>query len=414
MSVKITGYNNTHKEGTLYLFSGNDIVETLIGHFTKEEIDSIIDERNNPKPATVEVPEPTLEESKEELEELEEKLEEELEGELATFNGTANQEAPVTTEEMKELSEKTFEERVEEKINKAFDSDCSKYQEEIATLKKQNEDLDLKFQAVSHSKDLLEAELGKREKAYKELVETQNKKLEELNALKEQNQDLIKKCDVFESQNKLKDSEIEDLKRKISVKHSEQGIQEQLIPVPLASIPVKAESVLPGYFFTEISRLRFSKLALEIMKDTIGNLTVATVIKHEVKDEGLKNIKPFIITGSPEDLDKEYFNRASGPIEQVQELVDNSAEFLKAKELAEKESAAKKAVDDKIKKAEEAVNKLIKDDKIEDKDKAKVVKAVDALKKLDNENQVAKKALALLNPETSLFDSESEEKSTNQ
>src|SRR5690606_4726465 len=149
-SVKITGYNNTYKEGTLYLFSGDDIVETLYGNFTKEEINAIIESRNNPKPVVEEAktselfsPEPTVEESKEEL---------------ATFNGTANQDPPVTREEMQEMtnseSDKSFQERVEEKIDKAFDSDCSKYQEEIATLKKENEDLELKFQAVSDSKDL--------------------------------------------------------------------------------------------------------------------------------------------------------------------------------------------------------------------------------------------------------------------
>lgn len=413
MSVKITGYNNTHKEGTLYLFSGNDVVETLLGNFSKEEIDAIIEKRNNPEPVFEEIPEPELFSSEPTVEEPGD--------ELATFNGTANQDAPVTREEMKAISdstserqlmfpekeseetqqEKTFEERVEEKFAQALESsvDVSKYENEIESLNKEN------------SRLLLEIE--RKDKVYSELVDIQKKIASELQASKKENQDLIRKSDDLESQNKNfqvsikeKDSEIEKLKG--FVKHLESTqqsnpVQEQVIPVPLANIPVQAEVVMSGEFFSSIAKVKFQEIGLTIIKDTVGNLTVATSVKHEVKDESLKHIKPFIITGTPADLDKEYFTRATNPIQEVQGLIDNSAEFLKAKELAEKESAVKKAGDDKIKKAEEAVSKLIKDDKVEDKDKAKLTKAVDALKKLDSENSIAKKALALLSPENSLF-----------
>lgn len=387
MSVKITGYNNTHKEGTLYLFSGNDVVETLLGNFSKEEIDAIIEKRNNPEPVVEETPETELFSPEPTVEEPEE--------ELATFNGTANQEAPVTKEEMKAISEETQQEKTLESV-----VDVSKYENEIESLNKEN------------SRLLLEIE--RKDKVYSELVNIQKEIASELEASKRENKDLIRKADVLESQNKNLQVSIKELKEE--VKHLEsiqqcKPVQEQVIPVPLANIPVQAETVVvgSGNFFDSISKIKFQEIGLTIIKDTVGNLTVATSVKHEVKDESLKHIKPFIITGSPADLDKEYFARATNPIQEVQGLIDNSAEFLKAKELAEKESAAKKAEDDKIKKAEEAVNKLIKDDKVEDKDKAKLTKAVDALKKLDAENEVAKKALALLNPESSLFDSDSEE-----
>lgn len=391
MSIKITGYNNTHKPGTLYLFSGNDIVETLIGNFTKEEIDTIIEKRNNPEPVVEETPEPELFSSEPTAEESSNIFSEELEEKLK--------------EKLEETQqEKTFEERVEEKFTQALESnvDVSKYEAEISDLK-------LKLEAVSHSKDLLNKE--------------QEKIASELESCKKENQALIRKADDLESQNKNfqiyikeKDSEIEKLKEFIKHLESTQQskpVQEQVIPVPLAKTPVQAEVVMTGEFFSSIAKVKFQEIGLTIIKDTVGNLTVATSVKHEVKDESLRHIKPFIITGSPADLDKEYFARATNPIQEVQGLIDNSAEFLKAKQLAEKESAAKKSEEAAIKKAEEAVNKLIKDDKIDEKDKAKLTKAVDALKKLDAENEVAKKALALLNPESSLFDSDSDSEEEN-
>src|SRR5690606_9305201 len=112
---------------------------------------------------------------------------------------------------------------------------------------------------------------------------------------------------------------------------------------------------------------------------------------------------PFVITGPASDLDREYLNRISNPIQQVQDLIDNSAEFLKAKELAEKESASKKAEEEKVKKAEEKVNKLIKDNKVEDKDKDKLKKAIIELRKLDPTSTIASKADAILSGDTSLF-----------
>lgn len=370
MSKKITGYNDQHSPGVLYLFSGNDVVETINGYFSKEEIKVIIDKRNAlyeeeqaklqaPVPAPV-APEPTTQESvQEETSELvfEEGFEEQLDEEIQEESGVTISDDPfgIAGEEIYD-EVVTKDETVVEEENSISQEPG---QTAIDVLTKEYKELEAKYNEMVAEKLKLEGQIQEKEKDFKELNDKYNHVVDSYNTLK------------------------------YSIKESK--------------INTSDNPTISGNFFSALSAIRFSKLSIEIMKDAAGNLTVATMVKHEVQDEGLKNIIPFVITGPASDLDREYLNRISNPIQQVQGLIDNSAEFLKAKELAEKESAFKKSEEDKVKKAEEKVNKLIKDNKVEDKDKDKLKKAIIELRKLDPTSTIASKADAILSGDTSLF-----------
>jgi hypothetical protein len=369
MHKKITGYNDQHSPGVLYLFSGNDIVETINGYFSKEEIKVIMDKRNAlyeeeqaklqaPVPAPV-APEPIPQEPvQEETSELvfEEGFDDQLDDEIQEESGVVFSDDPFGILE-KEINDEvvTKDQTVEEEKSISQEPE----QTAIDVLTKECKELEAKYNEIVAEKLKLEGQIQEKEKDFKELNEKYNY--------------------AIDSYNTLKDSAKE------------------------SKINTSDNPAISGNFFSALSAIRFSKLSIEIMKDAAGNLTVATMVKHEVQDEGLKNIVPFIITGPASDLDREYLNRISNPIQQVQGLIDNSAEFLKAKELAEKESASKKSEEDKIKKAEEKVSKLVKDNKVEDKDKDKLKKAIIELRKLDPTNTIASKADAILSGDTSLF-----------
>lgn len=146
-------------------------------------------------------------------------------------------------------------------------------------------------------------------------------------------------------------------------------------------------------FFQSISNIDVDKLTLIIKKTKDGNLTVfVPTIDTKVKDEAVKNLKPFHISGTPEQLDAEFLQSLADPIVKTAEFVSNVKDAEAHREQQALKTQAEKDRKKAIKDKEDELKKIVKSDKYDPiKDNKRVLRAIEAVKKLDPENQYAKK-----------------------
>ena len=92
-------------------------------------------------------------------------------------------------------------------------------------------------------------------------------------------------------------------------------------------------------FFQDLAGLDFTgQMQLTILK-TEGGLTVSVFINDPAaKDPAVKSIPPFVVSGSPADLDDGFFGAIQSPVAEVTGFVQSSNAFLAGLELAKKQS----------------------------------------------------------------------------
>lgn len=148
-------------------------------------------------------------------------------------------------------------------------------------------------------------------------------------------------------------------------------------------------------FFTHLQAIGIKHSVIEIKESGDGNTTVMITPKSKASDSALKTLKPIFITGPAADLDNEFFETVTGPLEATQRTFSNVENYEAQRKEAEKETAEKAEQKKKVKAAEEALKKVYeaKDFNI-DKDKAKAMKLIDALLEVDPDNSYGKKAKA--------------------
>ena len=125
-------------------------------------------------------------------------------------------------------------------------------------------------------------------------------------------------------------------------------------------------------FFQKISTLGVESLEIKIVNKQ-NTLSVSILPKSNSKT--METLKPIVITGAPEELDKEFFNIVSSPIEKTVSLISNIEEYEKSLEdvkavKAEKEE--KKKAESKKKetaKAEKSTDKVVEKPKEKPKEK---------------------------------------------
>lgn len=88
-----------------------------------------------------------------------------------------------------------------------------------------------------------------------------------------------------------------------------------------------------------------------IRKKDDGKFVVSVLVSDSgLKDEAQKHLQPFVLKGTPDELDEGFLEAISAPVKESAGLLTSMKSFEKGKEKAEKESAAakaKKAADDK-------------------------------------------------------------------
>ena len=112
-------------------------------------------------------------------------------------------------------------------------------------------------------------------------------------------------------------------------------------------------------FFQQISTLGVESLEIKIVNKK-NTLSVSILPKSNSKT--IETLKPIVITGVPEELDKEFFNIVSSPIEKTVSLISNIEEYEKSLEAVKAEKEEKKKVEAKKKetaKTEKSTDKVV-------------------------------------------------------
>lgn len=113
-------------------------------------------------------------------------------------------------------------------------------------------------------------------------------------------------------------------------------------------------------FFQQISTLGVESLEIKIVNKQ-NTLSVSILPKSNSKT--METLKPIVITGVPEELDKEFFNIVSSPIEKTVSIISNIEEYEKSLEAVK----AVKAEKEEKKKAESKKKETAKAEKSTDK-----------------------------------------------
>lgn len=366
MNKRIDGQAYQPETKTLFLFSGQEIVETIKNVENEAHAHSIVQQRvaeqnkvNVPEPISVS-PNPIQEQTQNEDGDEVLELDTEFEEFLKEIENDKNQ--PVLDNQELE-QEPEFEPETKEPAD----------------------EFELEVQEEEILEPELEPEITEDKSEPKDIftIKEEPKVEEQVKEKELQSPDTMVVSNVLWAQKIKRIKELEDL------------VEEMKNAQPQEA-SVSTSTTLNG-FFKDLSKVNFYNLQLDIIKDNEGNLTVMVIPKHNVADEGLKNLKPFYVTGKPEEIDLNLIGMIAEPLGMVQELIHNTKEFLEAKQKAEKESAIKKEEKEKIKKKETEVKKIIESKDFDPvKDKAKLEKAVKSLMEVDKDNKLIKTALEKL------------------
>ena len=122
-------------------------------------------------------------------------------------------------------------------------------------------------------------------------------------------------------------------------------------------------------FFQQISTLGVESLEIKIVNKK-NTLSVSILPKSNSKT--METLKPIVITGAPEELDKEFFNIVSSPVEKTASLISNIEEYEKSLEAVKAEKEEKKKAESKKKetaKTEKSADKVVEKPKEKPKEK---------------------------------------------
>ncbi len=112
-------------------------------------------------------------------------------------------------------------------------------------------------------------------------------------------------------------------------------------------------------FFNQITQLNIEgNLQINIQKTDEQNYIVSVLLQNEHCGDTAKNsIPPLILKGTADDLDNGFFENIKQPMEQTSALLVDMESYLKAQELAKRQSAMEKENAEKEKKEQDAQEK---------------------------------------------------------
>lgn len=116
-------------------------------------------------------------------------------------------------------------------------------------------------------------------------------------------------------------------------------------------------------FFTTLAETGIENVVIEVKKSEGDTITVFITPKSKAKDEALNKLKPIFVTGTPEEIDKEFFAIISEPLKDTQKVFSNIEAYEAQKAEIAKETAEKK---DAKSKTAAAKTKAKTDDDLDD------------------------------------------------
>lgn len=110
-------------------------------------------------------------------------------------------------------------------------------------------------------------------------------------------------------------------------------------------------------FFKTLSETGINDVVIQMKQDSTGNITVFVTPKTIAKDSALKGLKPLHLTGTPEEIDAEFFGLVTTPLVKTQTIFNNVEAFEAQIKEVEKATADKKSEKDAATKAKKDTEK---------------------------------------------------------
>lgn len=104
-------------------------------------------------------------------------------------------------------------------------------------------------------------------------------------------------------------------------------------------------------FFKTLSETGIKDVVIQVKQDSTGAITVFVTPKTIAEDSALKGLKPLHLTGTPEEIDAEFFGLVTTPLQKTQAVFNNIEAFEAQLQEASKATADKKAEKDAAAKA---------------------------------------------------------------
>ncbi|MGV4459912.1 PRTRC system protein E [Ornithobacterium rhinotracheale] len=96
-------------------------------------------------------------------------------------------------------------------------------------------------------------------------------------------------------------------------------------------------------FFKRIENLGVQGALNLTIQSQNGEMVVSVILNDDnCGDKAKKIIPPLVLRGTAEELDNAFFESIAEPVQETSSLLQNMEQFLKAKELAKKQSAMEK------------------------------------------------------------------------
>lgn len=212
-----------------------------------------------------------------------------------------------------------------------------------------------------------------------------------------------------------KDIEIVDVSNKVLEKHGDKKLSEALKDIGNSSPLKQAEStrleefkeieketrnnIVSDNFFSKLSSFGFQQLNLTINNIGEGKLNIIVKPVNFSGDPAFDKIPSLVLNGTIEELDKGFFEAISEPLVKTEEAMSNAKSFMDELAKQEKETKAKKAIADKVKKAVDEAKKITGDKDFKDDDTKSLdegLKAWGEVIEIDSEHKVATKTISEL------------------
>ena len=129
-------------------------------------------------------------------------------------------------------------------------------------------------------------------------------------------------------------------------------------------------------FFQQISTLGVESLEIKIVNKQ-NTLSVSILPKSNSKT--METLKPIVISGAPEELDKEFFNIVSSPIQKTVSLISNIEEYEKSLEAEKEEKKKAESKKKETAKTEKSTDKVVEKPKEKPAPQKKKKKYEDAI-----------------------------------
>ena len=159
-------------------------------------------------------------------------------------------------------------------------------------------------------------------------------------------------------------------------------------------------------FFNQIAQLNFTgNLQLTIAKGAENNFIVSVILQNDGCADTAKNIiPPLNLRGPAEELDSDFFQTITTPIQTASGLMVDMEGFMKQLEEAKKQSAMEKEKADRQKKEQEAKDKKFKDAMAKADELEKEGRFREAWMKVPEMTEFPEKADEIIKRKTSLSD----------